>query len=208
VRVTWTIERGVGTIRIVHVDRRRWRPNSTAEHFARWQQLKELGYSPDDVRGLDTRGHLHRLYRGVFAVGHSRLTVRGRWMAAGLACGPTAVLSHRAAITLHELRPIANGPIDVSVPGRTRRGQHGINVHNVRRLHPETERSSMGSPSPPFTAHRWTTRTFESDRVRDTKLQLDGCTTLRLTQQRIEHQRDELRHDLTRALNLAQRDAT
>lgn len=57
-------------------------------------------------------------------------------MAAVLACGPEAVLSHRAAIALHDLRPWG-GAVDVTVPGRSRRGQRGIRVHNVRALHPD-----------------------------------------------------------------------
>jgi very-short-patch-repair endonuclease len=79
-------------------------------------------------------GKLHRLYRGVYAVGHTRLTLRGRWMAAVLACGPDAVLSHRAALALHELRPAPRGPIDVTVPARGRRSNARIRVHCVRQL--------------------------------------------------------------------------
>jgi very-short-patch-repair endonuclease len=40
---------------------------------------------------------LHVLYRGIYAVGHRRLTREGRWMAAVLAVGPGAVASHRMA---------------------------------------------------------------------------------------------------------------
>ncbi len=46
-------------------------------------------------------GRLHRLHRGVFAVGRRGVTLRGLWMAAVLACGPGAVLSHRSALELH-----------------------------------------------------------------------------------------------------------
>lgn len=56
-------------------------------------------------------------------------------MAAVLACGPNAVLSHRAAAALHGLRPPAGRDIDVTVPGH-RKGQSGIHVHNVRHLDP------------------------------------------------------------------------
>src|ERR1700687_563384 len=56
-------------------------------------------------------------------------------MAAVLACGPDAVLSHGSGIGLWELRPLAGAPFDVTVPGRSRRGQAGICVHNVRALH-------------------------------------------------------------------------
>jgi hypothetical protein len=43
---------------------------------------------------------LHVIQRGVYAVGHRALTREGRWMAAVLACGPRAVLSHHSAAAL------------------------------------------------------------------------------------------------------------
>jgi very-short-patch-repair endonuclease len=56
-------------------------------------------------------------------------------MAAVLACGPEAVLSHRSAAALWNF-PVGGGAaaVDVTVPGRTRSGQEGITVHRVRRL--------------------------------------------------------------------------
>ncbi len=80
-------------------------------------------------------GHLIRLHRGVYAVGHDRLTVRGRWMAAVLACGPDAVLSHRAALALWDLAGVPTGLIDV-----TARHEHridGIRSHRTRTIHPD-----------------------------------------------------------------------
>ncbi|HTX32426.1 MAG TPA: type IV toxin-antitoxin system AbiEi family antitoxin domain-containing protein [Solirubrobacteraceae bacterium] len=111
----------------------------------RWQLLS-AGFSAGVIRGLVRRGHLHPVHRGVYAVGHRRLTRKGRWMAAVLAGGPDAVLSHRAAVELWELRPGSSGRIDVTVPGRTRRGQRGIRVHNVRRLHPDDRDVVDGIP--------------------------------------------------------------
>jgi very-short-patch-repair endonuclease len=58
------------------------------------------------------------MHRGVYAVGHRVVSTRGRWMAAVLACGPTAVLSHRAAAALWGLREA--GPLEVTA-GRERR---------------------------------------------------------------------------------------
>jgi very-short-patch-repair endonuclease len=59
-------------------------------------------------------------------------------MAAVLALGPEAVLSHREAAILHELRGATTiGEVNVTVPGRGRRNRNGIRVHNVRTLHPE-----------------------------------------------------------------------
>ena len=45
-------------------------------------------------------GYLHRVHAGVYAVGHPRLTQEGRWMAAVVACGQGAVLSHLDAAVL------------------------------------------------------------------------------------------------------------
>src|SRR5437588_5273188 len=112
---------------------------------ARWQLLK-LGFSRHEIDGLIARGHLDLLHRGVYAVGHTRLTVKGRWMAAVLAAGPDAVLSHRAAIALWELRPIPSGPIEVTVPVRPRTNRKGIRVHNVRSLHEDDRDEVDGIP--------------------------------------------------------------
>jgi very-short-patch-repair endonuclease len=67
-------------------------------------------------------------------------------MAAVLACGPDAVLSHRSAAALWSLRPSAPSQTDVTVPGRTRAGQDGIAVHNVRALHPRDRNTVDGIP--------------------------------------------------------------
>ena len=61
-------------------------------------------------------GRLHRLYRGVYAVGHTIVNRRGRYLAAVLACGDGAVLSHRSAAALWGIRPSASARIDVTVP--------------------------------------------------------------------------------------------
>lgn len=68
------------------------------------RQLGALGLSPTMVRDRIEQGHLLRLHRGVYAVGHRRLRREGWWMAAVLAAGPRAVLSHRDAAALHGLR--------------------------------------------------------------------------------------------------------
>jgi len=81
------------------------------------------------ARGMSTRGisdwvqsgRLHRLHRGIYAYGHDRLRVEGRWLAAVLACGPGAVLSHRDAARLWELRQGNSALVDVTVPSRNGR---------------------------------------------------------------------------------------
>src|SRR4051812_10827827 len=63
-------------------------------------QLRALGLSDDAITKRASRGRLHAVHRGVYAVGHPVLGARGRWMAAVLACGPGAVLSHASAAAL------------------------------------------------------------------------------------------------------------
>lgn len=57
-------------------------------------------------------------------------------MAAVLACGPSAVLSHRTAATLLELRPSRRTRIEVTVSGRTCHKRPGIEVHRSTTLRP------------------------------------------------------------------------
>jgi predicted transcriptional regulator of viral defense system len=92
--------------------------------------LVELGLSPSAIRSRVASGRLHRVHRGVFAVGHATLTRRGRLMAAVLACGEEAAVGYRCACELHEL-PVRRGPlIDVVSPRRTGRRRDGIRVHS------------------------------------------------------------------------------
>ena len=72
-------------------------------------QLVALGFSARTIQRLARRGLLHRRYPGVYAVGHTRLTVEGRWLAATLACGPGATLSHGEAAG--DLRRVGAGAI-------------------------------------------------------------------------------------------------
>lgn len=90
-------------------------------------QLTALGFSRWAVWRLVQAGHLHGVYRGVYAVGYPRLTLHGRWMAAVLACGERAVLSHGDAAALHDLRGVPSGVIHVTAP--VRRAHDGIRCH-------------------------------------------------------------------------------
>jgi predicted transcriptional regulator of viral defense system len=91
-------------------------------------QLVELGLGPSAIEYRIREGALHRVFRGVYAVGHPALPPLGRTHAAVLACGPGALLSHRSGAELWGLLRTSRYLIDVTVPRRTR-GQRGINVH-------------------------------------------------------------------------------
>lgn len=98
-------------------------------------QLRELGFGPGAIQyRLDT-GRLHRIHPGVYAVGRPSLTREGHWMAAVLAGGPGALLSHLSAAALWGLLRDHRRKIDVTAPGRRRHSRGELVVHNVRRLH-------------------------------------------------------------------------
>lgn len=110
-------------------------------------QLTALGIRDRGVRDWVQNGRLPRLYRGVYAVGHDRLRLEGRWLAAVMACGPGAVLSYRDAAQLWGLRQSGSGFIDVTVPSRNgRRAQSGIRLHRATRLAPGDVTARHGIP--------------------------------------------------------------
>jgi very-short-patch-repair endonuclease len=97
-------------------------------------QLQFFGLTPSAVRQRVAAGRLTRIHRGVYAVGHGRLTGHGRWMAAVLAYGDGAVLSHRSAAALHGIRPDNRATTDITLPSRSARPRPGIHVHKSSTL--------------------------------------------------------------------------
>ncbi|HEY0631800.1 MAG TPA: hypothetical protein VGC98_07075, partial [Thermoleophilaceae bacterium] len=103
--------------------------------MAIWQ-LFALGMGGGAVKYQVASGRLHRLYRGVYAVGHTALSLHGRLLAAVFSAGPLAVLSHRSAAMLRGLLHDSRSIIDVTTPDRGRTSKGGVRVHRVRSLHP------------------------------------------------------------------------
>jgi len=102
-----------------------------------YAQLLDLGLSADAVAERARAGWLHRIHKGVYAVGRRELTLRGRWMAATLAVGHGTLLSHRDAGALRNLCSPGSGPIHVTVPGDGGRlHRKGITVHRSATLAP------------------------------------------------------------------------
>lgn len=110
-------------------------------------QLYALGLSKDQVSDRVRIGWLHRLYRGVYAVGHRRLTIQGQWMAATLAAGKRAVLSHESAASLWGIRAFGSGMLHVTIPegsGRARRP--GLVIHRIATLRVGERIRHLGIP--------------------------------------------------------------
>jgi Transcriptional regulator, AbiEi antitoxin/Protein of unknown function (DUF559) len=97
------------------------------------EQLLRLGVRPQGIKHRLARGRLHRVHRGVYAVGRPDLIRDGEWMAAVLACGDGAAISHATAAALWGIRR-DQGPIEVSVPRSRTPVRPGIVVHRRRRI--------------------------------------------------------------------------
>jgi very-short-patch-repair endonuclease len=114
------------------------------------RELAALGFDRYAVRRRLSVGRLHRLYPGVYAVGHTVLSVAGRYRAAVLACGRGAVLSHRSAAAHWGLMPAAAGRcVDVTVPFSSGvRSRAGIRVHRSRKPVEATTRDAIPVTTP------------------------------------------------------------
>jgi very-short-patch-repair endonuclease len=98
-------------------------------------QLRQFGVGDKAVAAWVRDGRLRRLHRGVYVIGQAPLRKETHWLAAVLACGPGAVLSHRSAAALWEIRADSATRTDVTVPTRNgRRAPTGIRVHRSGRL--------------------------------------------------------------------------
>ncbi len=106
-------------------------------------QLRELGLGGGAVRMRVAAGRLHRIHIGVYAVGHANLSLRGRWMAAVLAFGRGAVLSHWDAAALWELIEPRGTRFHVTIDTRAGIARRpGLTPHRSR-LDPE-DRERVG----------------------------------------------------------------
>lgn len=86
------------------------------------------------------------VHRGVYAVEHAIPTAEGAWMAAVLAAGTGALLSHAAAAAAWDLRRCSSGLIEVTACTRSRRRIDGVMVHQTRGFHPHDVARVGGIP--------------------------------------------------------------
>jgi len=110
------------------------------------RQLLALGYPAKAIEQRIARGRLHVVMRGVYAVGWPELTRERRWMAAVLACGGGAALSHRSAAALWGIGREAPGRIDLSVKRGSKVRRPGVRVRRRPALKPEDIASHDGIP--------------------------------------------------------------
>lgn len=110
-------------------------------------QLLERGLTAKAIAHRIRTGRLHRLGRGVYAVGWPDVDQYGRWMAAVLSCGPEALLSHRSAAALWGIATgVPEMEIEVVVPGELRRRPRGIRIRRRVDLSDDHRREVSGIP--------------------------------------------------------------
>jgi very-short-patch-repair endonuclease len=95
------------------------------------RQLMALGASGQQIDHRRKTGRLVPLHRGVYALGHKVLRTEGHWLAAVLACGERAMLSHTAAAALWEIRPRPAGRIHVTTTRGGRKAPKGVVLHTT-----------------------------------------------------------------------------
>jgi very-short-patch-repair endonuclease len=113
------------------------------------EQLLSAGLSYGQVRGLVVRGILIPLHRGVYAVGQLPQLTKGHLVAALLATGPEAFLSHRTAAAVWGLREVSTRRIDVTVPRGRRRSRSALQLHVMRATPDRTTRNGLPVSSVP-----------------------------------------------------------
>ncbi len=98
-------------------------------------QLLAHGIDAPRIRRWLADGRLYAVHRGVYAIGRPPPSMHGDYMAAVLACGPGAALSHRADAHLLKIIACSTPPApEVTVPTTNRRSRPGIVIHRVRAL--------------------------------------------------------------------------
>lgn len=114
------------------------------EGVVSFAQLVALGLTRHEIGDRIRAKRLHRIHRGVYSVGHRRVTREGRLLAAVLSAGDGAVLSHRSAAVLWGLRTTRETEIDVVAPVH-RRGDGSVRIRQ-NRLGPDETTTRQGIP--------------------------------------------------------------
>src|SRR3954453_13689622 len=108
-------------------------------------ELLAAGLTASSISKRVARGAMRRWYPGVYSYGPGELSREGEWMAAVLAGGDGAVLSHRSAAALWELRRDRRVISEVLAP-RGRRPKGPVLVRSYRRLDPRDVTVRDGIP--------------------------------------------------------------
>jgi len=93
---------------------------ANAQHGVVTHAQLSAGLTRNGIARRCDRGELHRLFPGVFAVGHTALSREGRWLAAVFAAGEGAALCRKSCAGLLEIERWPPRVPQVLVPRRHR----------------------------------------------------------------------------------------
>ena len=134
-------------------------------------QLLACGLTHQGINRRVRAGRLHRIHRGVYAVGHAGLSNHGHWKAATLALGPTAVLSHQSAAELWGMLKPRGGHPHVTLPGNGDRPRR--NGHSAHRSSTLTKAETAMRDGIPVTTPTRTLEDLPADRARRARRQAE-----------------------------------
>ncbi len=102
------------------------------------RRLRCLGFSRSWVTRQVGDGQIVRLHHGVYLVGPGPPTLKGRWLAAVLGAGESALLAKTSAAALWDIAKPRGSRVDVLIPASRRAAKlHGVRIHRCRRIHPD-----------------------------------------------------------------------
>lgn len=157
------------------------------------RQMLALGVGPDVMKRRVRSGVLRPVHRGVYAVGHAALGAEARWMAAVLACGAGAVLSHLSAARLWGMSSV---PFDREVH---------VTVARVQRRHPGIVVHRAATSGADVTRHRGIPVTTVARTYVDVADEVGYATLRRMADHGVRLDADAVRRALARAPNRAGR---
>ena len=143
----WHLNRGIRGLDATRADVLVARLASNQWGVVDLDDLRRCGLSNDAVERRVRSGHLHPLYKRVFAVGHTNLPQQARILAAVKACGGHSWASLHASGDLHRFIALGDRRPDVTVLGATTRRHEGIRVHRTTRLDPRDITRCQGIPA-------------------------------------------------------------
>jgi hypothetical protein len=108
------------------------------------RQLIGLGVSDRQIAYRVRQGHLHRVHRGLYAVGRPPKLALENAMAAVLACGRGALLSHFSALQLWGFGKRWPRLPEVTAPGERKHPQ--LTAHGSTALRRDDRRVQLGIP--------------------------------------------------------------
>lgn len=111
-------------------------------------EVFDLGGSDEMVVSRLESGLWTRVHPGVYQIDRRPLDRESRLLAAALACGPDARVSHRAALVLWGMDGVTRAPLEVTMPFGNLAVPDGVIVHRSRRATPKREHRGIPVSSP------------------------------------------------------------